>query len=65
MLMDCALKEPSTGNDKLVWVVIILFAQVLVAALYLLVRRPRRLVEVGDDYESKVLSGFGLPKHCR
>ena len=47
MLIDCALKELSTGNDKLVWVIIILFAQVFGAVLYLLVRRPRRLVEVG------------------
>ena len=47
MLVDCATKEVSTGNDKLVWVLIILFTYVLGAALYLLVRRPRRLAEVG------------------
>ena len=43
MLVDCAIKEPSEGNDKLVWVLIILFTHVLGAALYLFVRRPRRL----------------------
>ena len=47
MLVDCVIKEPSAGNDKLVWVLIILFTYVLGAALYLLVRRPRRLAEVG------------------
>lgn len=47
MLVDCVIKEPSAGNDKLVWVLIILFTHVLGAALYLLVRRPRRLAEVG------------------
>ena len=47
MLVDCAVNELTEGNDKLVWVLIILFAHVLGAALYLLVRRPRRLAEVG------------------
>ena len=45
MLIDCALNEPTAGNDKLIWVLIILFAQVLGAILYLLVRRPQRLAE--------------------
>ncbi len=43
MLVDCALNEPTVGTDKLIWVLIILFAQVLGATLYLLVRRPQRL----------------------
>ena len=43
MLVDCAINEPTAGNDKLIWVLIILLAQVLGAALYLLVRRPQRL----------------------
>ena len=47
MLIDCAVNEPPDGNDKLVWVLIILFTQVLGAALYLFVRRPRRLAEIG------------------
>ena len=45
MLIDCALNEPTAGNDKLIWVLVILFAQVLGAILYLLVRRPQRLAE--------------------
>ena len=47
MLVDCAVNEPSEANDKLVWVIIILFTHVLGAVLYLFVRRPRRLAEVG------------------
>ena len=43
MLIDCAINEPNGGNDKLIWVLIILFLQVLGAALYLLARRPQRL----------------------
>ena len=43
MLVDCAINEPTAGNDKLIWVLIVLLAQVLGAALYLLVRRPQRL----------------------
>jgi len=42
MLVDCALHEPSEGNDKLVWVVIILFTHALGAIIYFLVRRPKR-----------------------
>lgn len=45
MLVDCATKESSQGNDKLVWVLIILFANVFGAAAYWLVRRPQRLAE--------------------
>ena len=46
MLVDCATKESSQGNDKLVWVLIILFANVFCAAAYWLVRRPQRLAEL-------------------
>ena len=46
MLVDCATKEPSASNDNLVWVLIILFTNVLGAALYFLIRRPRRRVEI-------------------
>lgn len=46
MLVDCALHEPAEGNDKLVWVIIILFTHVLGAALYFFIRRPRRSTRV-------------------
>jgi len=43
MLVDCATNEPSEGNDKIVWVVIIIFANWLGALVYYLVRRPERI----------------------
>ena len=43
MLVDCAVKEPSEGNDKVVWVIIIALTHWLGALLYLLIRRPQRI----------------------
>ncbi|HNQ89000.1 MAG TPA: PLD nuclease N-terminal domain-containing protein [Verrucomicrobiota bacterium] len=48
MLVDCALHEPSEGNDKLVWIVIILFTHILGALIYFFARRPRRLRTGGN-----------------
>jgi hypothetical protein len=48
MLVDCATKEPSTGNDKIVWVVIIALTHLLGAAIYFFVRRPQRIAETGS-----------------
>ncbi len=45
MLIDCAVEEPSKGNDKVVWTIIIVFTQLIGAAIYLLVRRPKRMAE--------------------
>ena len=47
MLIDCATNEPSEGNDKIVWILIIVLANWLGALLYLVVRRPRRKAETG------------------
>ncbi len=47
MLVDCVTKEASTGNDKLVWVLLLIFTHLLGAVLYFLVRRPRRKAELG------------------
>jgi len=46
MLVECATKEADQGNTKIVWVVIILFANVVGAILYWLVRRPKRFAEL-------------------
>lgn len=45
MLIDCATNEPSTGNDKIVWTLIIVFTHVLGALIYYFVRRPQRRAE--------------------
>ncbi|MGA3028561.1 MAG: PLD nuclease N-terminal domain-containing protein [Bryobacteraceae bacterium] len=47
MIVDCATKEPNEGNEKLVWIVIIVFAQIVGALIYYFVRRPKRLAELG------------------
>jgi len=42
MLADCAANEPDEGNTKIVWVIIIIFASIVGAAIYYYVRRPQR-----------------------
>jgi len=46
-LVDCATKEPDTGNTKVVWVLIIALTHFIGALTYALVRRPRRVAELG------------------
>jgi hypothetical protein len=48
MLIDCAVKEPSSGNDKLIWILIILLTHLIGALIYFLVRRPKRIRESGE-----------------
>jgi hypothetical protein len=47
MLIDCLTKEPDAGNTKLCWTLVIVFAHVVGAAIYYLVRREKRFAEVG------------------
>jgi hypothetical protein len=47
MLVECATKEPDTGNSKVVWVIIIVFTNMIGAAIYYFVRRPQRWKELG------------------
>jgi O-antigen ligase len=47
MLTDCASNEPSEGNDKLTWTLIILFLPLLGAVVYYFFRRPERIKVVG------------------
>ena len=42
MLVDCATKESSQGNDKLIWILVIIFTHWIGALIYFLVRRPER-----------------------
>ena len=46
-LVDCATKERS-DNDKLVWVIIIVFTHLIGALIYYFVRRPARMAELGS-----------------
>lgn len=42
MLIDCIKNEPSEGNDKLIWVLVIVLTNWIGALIYFLVRRPNR-----------------------
>jgi hypothetical protein len=44
MIVDCATNEPSQGNDKIVWLLLILLLPFLGSLLYFFVRRPQRPV---------------------
>ena len=46
MIVDCATKESNTGNDKVVWIIVIVFTQIIGALIYYFARRrPRRFAE--------------------
>ena len=47
MLVECVMKEPSQGNDKLIWALIIIFIQGLGAVIYFFFRRPIRIRQYG------------------
>jgi len=47
MLVDCATKEPSQGNDKIVWILVIILTAWIGALIYFLIRRPERIRENG------------------
>jgi len=47
MLVDCVTKEPSEGNDRLVWVVVVVSTYIIGAAIYFFVRRPQRIAQLG------------------
>jgi sterol desaturase/sphingolipid hydroxylase (fatty acid hydroxylase superfamily) len=46
-LIDCATKEPNEWSGKVGWILIILLTHFLGALLYVLIRRPERLRQVG------------------
>ena len=48
MIVECATKEPSQGNDKIVWIMIIIFAQLIGALIYYFIRRPQRIAQYGS-----------------
>ena len=47
MLIECATKEPDTGNEKVTWILIIVLTQAIGALIYYFVRRPVRIRETG------------------
>lgn len=47
MIVDCATKESSEGNDKVIWILIILFTHIIGALIYFFARRPTRIAQLG------------------
>jgi hypothetical protein len=47
MIIECATREPSSGNEKLIWILIIIFTHWIGALVYYFVRRPQRIAELG------------------
>ncbi|MBT5600348.1 MAG: PLDc_N domain-containing protein [Planctomycetaceae bacterium] len=43
MLVDCLTKVRSDGNDKLIWALVIIFANGLGALIYFFVQRPKNI----------------------
>ena len=48
MLIEAATKEPDEGNDKIVWILIIVLLGQLGALIYFFVRRPQRISQTGQ-----------------
>jgi hypothetical protein len=46
-LIDCAQNEPAEGNDKIIWILIIIFTHAIGALLYIFIRRPERIRKFG------------------
>lgn len=46
-LADCLKKETDEGNIRLIWIIVIVFTYILGAFLYYLIRRPKRVKELG------------------
>ncbi|HMD89090.1 MAG TPA: PLD nuclease N-terminal domain-containing protein [Anaerolineaceae bacterium] len=46
-MVDCIKNEPNSGNDKIIWVLIILFLNFIGSFLYILIRRPERKRQYG------------------
>lgn len=47
MIVDCAKHEKSEGNEKIVWILVIVLAGWIGALVYLFARRPTRKRELG------------------
>jgi prolipoprotein diacylglyceryltransferase len=47
MIADCATNEPVGSNDKIVWLLVIIFVHLVGALLYYFIRRPERIRLIG------------------
>lgn len=47
-LIDCLKNESAEGNDKLIWILVIVLAGWIGSLVYLFVRRPQRKAAQGQ-----------------
>ena len=47
-LAGCATKEPSEGNDKVIWILVIVLVHFIGALIYFFARRPQRIARYGS-----------------
>lgn len=48
MIVDCVSKEPSEGNDKIIWLLVIILLGWIGGLVYLIARRPKRIALYGS-----------------
>jgi hypothetical protein len=48
MIVECATREPNQGNDKIIWILVIIFTHWIGALIYFFVRRPQRIAQFGS-----------------
>lgn len=48
ILLECVMIEQLTGRDKVGWTIVITTTYCIGALLYLICRRPKRIVKVGQ-----------------
>ena len=46
-LVDCVTRESSDGNDRIVWLLVLIFFNVIGTIVYVFYRRPQRRAELG------------------
>jgi Phospholipase_D-nuclease N-terminal len=46
-IIDCASNEPAGGNDKLIWLLVVILVHFVGALIYYFVRRPERIRRYG------------------
>ena len=48
MIVDCAVHESRVGNERLIWIIIMVFVPYLGAIVYYVFRRPERIRAFGN-----------------
>jgi len=48
MIVECATKETDQNNNRLIWILIIVLTHWIGALIYLVIRRPQRIRELGQ-----------------